>query len=89
MASPDFLPKTVTAIESRFVIGIVPRSVNFRGAMKRRCLPSEVRTRIATSSTLQVKAAATAFTTRSDMSRRRSFRSGILSFCAVIAPRMS
>ncbi len=72
MASPTLRPKMLTAMESRFVTGIVPRSANFRGATKRRWRESVVKSRIATSSILAPKAPATYFTTRSDMSRNNS-----------------
>ncbi len=80
MASPASWPSTLTAMESRLVTGMVPSSANLRGETKRRCLLSVVRTRIATSSALQEKAALTAFTTRSHMSSRSSIGSGTLAF---------
>ena len=53
ITSPARRASTPTAIESRFVTGIEPRSAKRRGATKRRWRPSEDSRRIATSSCLQ------------------------------------
>ena len=89
MASPFCFSNTPTAIESRFVTGMVPRLANLRGAMKRRCLPSTVRKRIATSSPLAVKTALTTFTVRSAMSRNSSSWSATSARLADIAASRS
>ncbi len=76
VTSPVRRAKTPTAIESRFVSGIEPSSAKGRGATKRRCLPSEDSSRIATSSCLQENCWLTVFTMRSAMSSSSSRRSG-------------
>jgi hypothetical protein len=76
-------------MESRLLIGIVPRSANLRGAAKRRCLPSAVSTRIATSSVLAANSPEIRFTIRSAMSRNSSWGLSISPFLLAMAVRMS
>ena len=89
IASPDLRARTLTAMESRLLMGIVPRSANLRGAAKRRCFWSEVRTRIATSSFLAPNSIETLLTIRSAMSRNSSRGLPISPFLLAMAVRMS
>ena len=72
IASPAFLARMLTAMESRLVVGIVPSVENLRGAANRRCLPSAVIIRIAISSGLVPNSPLACLTTRWAMSRNRS-----------------